>query len=98
MVRFRVEVVGAARRTVHFVQIPDGIVLTQSPETAVLIALCGQRFQQGEVERLGKPIGMPCEDCLFLLPGPRKEPVPDDSPVVLGPRPRLVPGLFRVSA
>ena len=55
--------VGESCRVVHLFEVPpEGVVPEQ------LTALCGSSFGRGELERLDRPQGMPCEPCLRRAP------------------------------
>lgn len=103
LVRFRVGIVGETRRTTHLVEIPPedlpSTPVTIGDHIRVITALCGQSFAPGEAELLPRLMGMPCEACLRRSPTNTYWDVAADStPRIAGPRPRLVPGLFRTSA
>jgi hypothetical protein len=84
-VRYAPGIVGERRRSTHLVPKPDD-------DAEELTALCGDTFAVSEIEVLFGQFGTPCALCLLRSPGP------DDQAVPSGPRPPLVPGLFRTSA
>jgi hypothetical protein len=67
--------VGETRRVVHVFEVLTG---DTAPER--LTALCGSSFGHGELERLDRPQGMPCESCLRVTPGPDPELTDGGSP------------------
>ena len=60
--------VGETRRAVHMFEVPAGGAV---PER--LTALCGTSFGHGQLERLDRLRGMPCESCLRQTPDPPSE-------------------------
>lgn len=59
LARPRPGVVGETQRVAHVFPLP-------SERPGVLLAYCGFEGRPGELDRLDRPVGMPCERCLVI--------------------------------